>query len=75
MNKNEWQDLVLAVTCDIFNARDAVFAIKMLADYSDGEDETQVLASIGTIAKRLYESLDASGEKLQAIDFNADQGA
>lgn len=75
MNNNEIKDLVLGITCDIFNARDAVFAIKVLADYSDGEDMTQVLASIGTIATRLYNALDESGSKLQSIDLGAEKDA
>lgn len=75
MDTKEIKDLVLGIACDIFNARDAAFAIKMMADYSDGEDETQVIASIGTIARRLYDVLDDTGKKLQTIDISEEKEA
>lgn len=67
MDYKEIAEQLAAIVCRIYDGRDAFFAIKMMADYGDGEDAQRVLAAIEFIARTTQETMNENAEKLQEI--------
>lgn len=69
MNNKELADQLSALACEIYSARDAVYGILRIADYSVENGADMDMSAISVIAEKVKDSLGANADKLQDIAY------